>query len=117
MFLAGQGVFGRIRFTDGIYPEYDRAYLVVDVTVDKVGLINVSSVEGKEHKLLFPYNKEIKKHNPPFPRRSFAKLDSLLYISVSEMKDLRVLSGGIPLDSEELNSIIGRIINNTNKPP
>ena len=106
MFQAGQGIYGRIRFTDGTLPDYDRAYLVVTVSNDRIGVLNVSSVAGKESKLLYPTNKLINKYFPPFPKRSFVKLDSLVYVSVSEMSNIRTLSNGDLMDPAELNSIL-----------
>lgn len=106
MFLVGQGLYGKIKFVDGIIPQYDRAYLIVEVLTDSVGVLNVSSIAGKEHKLLFPTNKLINKHYPPFLRRSFVKLDSLVYITLAEASNARILDNGTPLDQAELYSIL-----------
>lgn len=106
MVRVGQGVLGRIRFQDGIFPEYLRTFLVVFVSTEQIGLINVSSVAGKEHKLLYPANKYLIKYNPPFKKESFVKLDSLTYISVSETTNLKTLCHGACLDTEELSKII-----------
>ena len=51
MIAIGQGLFGRVRFVDGEFPEYDRPYLVVCSDDDRVGILNVSSVTGKEARL------------------------------------------------------------------
>jgi len=110
MYLVGQGLYGKIQFSDGKFPQYDRAYLIVIVSDNNIGVLNISSVEGKEHKLLFPYNKEIKKHFPPFLLKSFIKLDSLVYISIAEAQKTRVLAAGNTLDKEELNSILSAMI-------
>jgi hypothetical protein len=109
-FLVGQGLYGKIKFADGALPAYDRMYLIVSVTSDEIGTINVSSLAGKEYKLLrFPHNKEIVRHNPPFPKRSFAKLDSLTHIPISDAQKMRVLAHGQTLDSTELRSILDGI--------
>jgi len=106
MFLIGQGLYGKIRFADGELPKYDRTYLVVEVSTDKIGVMNVSSVSGKVHKLLFPTNKLINKHYPPFLKKSFVKLDSLVYVTIAEASKALVLESGKPLDQAELNSIL-----------
>lgn len=106
MVKAGQGLLGRIPFTDGTMPLKPRPYLVVSVTSDTIGLLVVSTVRGKEHKLLFPTNREMNNYNPPFLQRSFAKLDSLQHIPVSRLSEFRVLQGGACLEQEELNAIL-----------
>lgn len=106
MFCVGQGIYGKARFADGQYPQYDRTYLVVSTTPDKIGILNISSTAGKEHKLLFPKNKHIKNYNPPFLKDSFAKLDSLIYVDAADMCNFRVLHHGDCLEKNELNEII-----------
>ena len=110
MFRVGQGLLGRVAFRDGGIPEYDRPYLIVYVSDTEIGLLNVSSVAGKESKLLYPTNRNIVKYNPPFRKSSFVKLDSLTYISHTEASAMQLLSGGLVLDQDELNLIIANII-------
>lgn len=109
MFRVGQGLLGRVAFRDGGIPEYDRPYLIVYVSDTEIGLLNVSSVAGKESKLLYPTNRNIVKYNPPFRKSSFVKLDSLTYITYVEASAMRVLSGGLALDQHELNSIVASV--------
>lgn len=52
---------------------------------DVVKMINVSSLKGKEHKLLFSSNIEINNY-PPLPVPSFEKIDTLYIIDY--FKDL-----------------------------
>lgn len=110
MLQIGQGVLGKARFVDGSYPQYPRTYLVVSVDTDKIGVLNVSSTAGKEHKLLFPANRSIIKYNPPFVKDSFVKLDSLTYITISEAGSFRALHNGDCLDGVELQAIISAIV-------
>lgn len=107
MVCVGQGICGKVRFVDGQFPQYDRTYLVVSATPEKIGILNISSTAGKEHKLLFPKNKHIKNYNPPFLKDSFVKLDSLVYVNVADMGNFRILHHGDCLDQNELNEIIG----------
>jgi hypothetical protein len=102
-------VLGRVRFIDGNMPAYDRTYIVVSVAPDHIKLLNVSSTKGKEHKLLFPYNEELKTYDPPFLKPSFIKLDSLVSVPESEWENLKILHGGACLDTVELNRIIHMI--------
>jgi len=106
MFLIGQGLYGKIRFVDGVFPAYDRTYLVVETYADKIGVLNVSSVKGKEYKLLFPTNKLINKHYPPFLLKSFVKVDSLVHVPNAEASKMLLLDNGNLLDSAELSKII-----------
>jgi len=105
MVEVGQGLFGRVQFPDGSMPSYGRPYIVISVDEENVGVLNVSSVAGKEHKLVFSTNKRLVKFNPPFLKASFVKLDSLTYISHDTAASLRVLDGGKKLDSRELQAI------------
>ena len=106
MVCVGQGICGKARFVDGQYPQYDRTYLVVSVTPEKVGILNISSTAGKEHKLLFPNNRHIKNYNPPFLKDSFVKLDSLVYVDAADICSFHVLHHGDCLEQNELNEII-----------
>lgn len=68
-------------------------------------MLNISTVAGKESKLLLVENKLINKHRPPFLKRSFVKLDSLTHISIQEAQAMRLLDNGQTLDAGELYSI------------
>ena len=109
-YQVGQALFGKIQFTDGATPQYPRPYLIVEITGDKIGVLNVSSVHGKEHKVLFATNRVLIKHFPPFPKGSFVKLDSLKYITSKEADSMRLMENGAVLDSAELKGVIENIL-------
>lgn len=109
MVAVGHGLYGKVRFVDGTMPEYSRTYLVVCVEQDRIGLLNVSSSKGKEHKLLFDTNNKIEKYQPPFLMPSFVKLDSLTFISHRDASSLRLLHNGDKLDREEIQQITAAI--------
>ena len=67
-FVEGNGVLGRIRFTDGAMPEYDRPYLVVSVFDDYIEVLNVSLIKGKEYKLAFKTNERLRR----FSKRAYS---------------------------------------------
>ena len=104
-FVEGNGVLGRIRFTDGAMPEYDRPYLVVSVFDDYIEVLNVSSIKGKEYKLAFKTSERLRSYNPPFLVPSFVKLDSLTKVMKKDWKNLKILNNGRILDENELNRI------------
>ena len=106
MLEIGQALFGIARFRDGKMASYKRPFLVVYVDSEKVGLLNVSSTAGKEHKLLYESNRRIINYNPPFKKDSFIKLDSLIYISVEEVNSFTLLCNGEKLNDHELNHIL-----------
>ena len=110
MVKVGQGILGKFPFKDGDFPAYRRTYIVVFVSDESIGLLNVSSVAGKEHKLLYPTNKHIEKYNPPFWKDCFVKLDSYVLIPVSQFYDYEILGGGACLDCNELQDILSSII-------
>ncbi len=105
MFEVGQGVKGKITFADGCSPLYVRVYLVVEVSTSEISILNISSTRGKEHKLLFPTNLEIKNYDPPFNEPSFVKLDSLIRVNSSEWGNLKIIRNGSKLSSDELEKI------------
>ena len=92
-------------------PKYKRPYLIVKVCVGYIEVLNISSTKGKEHKLLFPNNKEIKLYNPPLDKPSFVKLDSLTKVTENELKSMQVLSSGVCLNVKELRQIINLVYN------
>lgn len=104
-FLEGQGILGRITFVDGNVPEYDRTYLIVEVTTEYLVVLNVSSIRGKERKLAFPTNERLRSYNPPFLKPSFVKLDSLTRVPAKDWRNLRVLCAGKTIDACELQRI------------
>lgn len=104
-FAEGQGILGRIRFRDGEMPEYDRTYLLISVGPDYIEVLNVSTIRGKERKLLFPSNERLRSYRPPFLHPSFVKLDSLTRVPLSECGDLQILHSGKTLDLMELSRI------------
>lgn len=110
-FIAGQAFWGRIRFRDGEFPQYDRPYLVVGVDGEYLKILTASSVVGKEWKLTLPTNKEISKYDPPFPKRTFVKLDSLQRVHISDLSNISMSRGGRTLDAAELSKIINAIGN------
>lgn len=109
-FVAGQAFWGKIRFPDGTFPAYDRPYLVVGIDGDYIEILTVSSVAGKEWKLTLPSNKEIFNYNPPFPRRTFVKLDSLQKVHITNLSNVNIAKNGKTLDAVELSEIIKAII-------
>ena len=109
-FIIGQGILGKIRFNDGEIPSYKRTYLIVGTYADYIEVLNVSSTQGKEHKLLFKFNRKIIKHYPPFQKPSFVKLDSLIKVPTRDYQKLILLAQGKTLDKNELQDIIKNII-------
>ena len=105
MFAISQAILGRVSYINGENPDKDRVYLVVDVFSDGIEILDVSSVKGKEHKLFFTSNKEIKNYNPPFLKQSFVKLDTLRKIPIAQAGSLRLLAKGKVLDGNEMSII------------
>lgn len=108
-FCVGQAIIGKIPFPDGTFPEYDRPYLIVGVDGEYVEVLTVSTIKGKEWKLSLPENREIIKHDPPFPKSSFVKLDSLQRVHISNLSNVWISRNGGTLDKTELSEIINMI--------
>jgi hypothetical protein len=105
---VGQSVWAELPFPDGTMPDGIRPYLVVSVEDDRIGVLVVSSLHGKEHKLLMKSNYEIKNYKPPFNKPVFVKLDSLQYFPVESLSNLELGARGKPLDSDELQEILSK---------
>ncbi|QWU14455.1 hypothetical protein [Paenibacillus sophorae] len=76
---CGNGLWLKCFFANGNECGYPRPFLVISCneTTGTIQLLNVSSVLGKERKLLMDSNLQIMRHNPPFPDASFVKLDEV----------------------------------------
>ncbi|EOS7841261.1 hypothetical protein ED263_RS05430 [Enterococcus hirae] len=109
MVAVGEAYLGKISFVDGAKPLYSRPYLVVEILPDGVNVLNISSSKGKEQKLLYNSNYELKQYKPPFVKPSFAKLDSKKFISFEELQTLKLLHNGHKSNSSDLNNILQKI--------
>lgn len=106
-YQVGQGILAKIRFKDGIMPEYPRTYLVVEVGENYIKVLNVSSSEGKEQKLQKRSNEPLQCYEPPFKKPSFVKLDSLVRVD-NPPNNYIILHNGDKLNSQDLNNIIAK---------
>ena len=106
MTFHGLGLLLRLPFPDNNRLSNRRTFLVIEEDDLKIKLLNVSSIQGKEHKLMFESNKEIIKYKPPFNHRSMVKLDSLYEVEKCPELNNTVLCRSQPIDSSELQSII-----------
>ena len=104
-FVEGQGILGKIRFVDGELPEYNRTYLIINVTSEYIEVLNVSSIRGKERKLAFSTNERLRSFKPQFLKPSIVKLDSLTQVKRADWSELQVLHNGVTLDQGELDRI------------
>ena len=114
-FAAGQGILGRIPFANGSMPEYDRPYLVVSANDEYIEVLIISSIKGKERKLLFPSNERLKVYDPPFDKPSFVKLDSLTRVAKADWTEFKILRGAQTLDKTELSRILDLLKDFKNK--
>ncbi|MGM7414631.1 type II toxin-antitoxin system PemK/MazF family toxin [Lactococcus lactis] len=108
---VGQGILTKIKFKNGVVPKNPRPYLVVNVkSQNLIEIIDVSSTEGKEHKLLFPTNYSLSTFNPPFKKNSFVKLDSIRTVQLSELR-YNLLHKGECLNDYDLKMIQNKLNN------
>ena len=69
-------------------------------------LLNISSVAGKERKVLFDSNYLIKQYNPPFLKPSFAKLDAIYKVEVCSLLSKFILCEGNRLNNDEMAKLL-----------
>lgn len=91
----------------GNFPGDKKRYMLVvnyDDETNTLKMINVSSLKGKEHKLLYDSNIEIKNYFP-LPVPTFAKLDTIY--TIDNFDDLQnfVSFNGSKLNDDELSNI------------
>lgn len=92
---------------DGMATGNKKRYMLVINCDDEnniIEMINVSSVKGKEHKLLYDSNIEIKNYNP-LPVPTFAKLDTLY--TIDNFSDLSncISFNGTKINNSEITNI------------
>lgn len=102
-FVPGQVLLLKIRFAKGTVSKLARLLLIIEVTDNQIFALNVSTVQGKEHKLLFPSTCNIRKFNPPFDHASFVSFNELYAIELFDSFHPRVL--GQTVDVNELRTI------------
>lgn len=106
MLKAGCGVLLKLNFADGGICNKKRTFLVIDVSDKTAKLLNISSVRGKEWKLGIKSNKNINYFNPPFLKKSFAKLDALYIIPNENFIDDMILCNRRRMDPKQLQDVI-----------
>jgi hypothetical protein len=108
------------RFINGNPNIYPRPFLVIDAdsAQNTVSLLGVSSIKGKEHKLLYPSSIPLKAFNPPFDVPSYAKMHELYVCEYFKGLGVMVSPSGT-LNVTELQSIIDKfnIFKNENTVP
>lgn len=100
-----QALLLELDYADGGNHNKKRPYLIIDIVDNKILLLNISSVRGKEYKLGFASNKNIKKYKPPLIKLSFVKLDALYIIENNTNLQEFVLCNGRGMNPIELQEI------------
>jgi len=111
-FKIGQGVLAKIKYKDGFGTPKNRPYLIVGIDYEgcKIKILNVSTVQGKETKLVrYKTNIKLIKYNPPFIRESFVKIDSSQNVDFGQAEKFRLLCDGKVLAKSELDEILLRL--------
>ena len=108
---CGQAVLLKIPYPDGAPPDKKRPYLIVEVNSDAVGLLTVSSTEGKGGKLLYRSNYVLMDWFPPFKFPSFVKLDSFQRLPINAVLSQKLLAGGQTLSGVDLQNILAGMQN------
>lgn len=106
MIQAGNGIYLKLPyFADG-GTGYARPFLIIETNelLNQLLLLNVSTIQGKEHKLTISSNEILKNYFPPFKKPSFVKMD-VLY-TVEYFSDLnKLIFKSRLLNFSELNRI------------
>lgn len=90
---------------DGDFVSDKRRYMVITDDNEELEMINISSLKGKERKLMFPGN--IKLYNrEPFLAPSFAKIDTIYKIEYFPELEEFISFGGEKLNEEDFKTIL-----------
>lgn len=106
IFLPGQGLLIKGQFANGEYCKYERPFLIISVSNTTVSALNVSSLKGKEKKLMIASNKRIFPYKPPFILPSFVKLDELYHFELFPQLDQFLVMNGKGMPPESINNVI-----------
>ena len=108
MLSQGQCIVGCVPFKDGTASLYRRPYLVVyvDAGRQELHILNISSVAGKEHKLKFPTNIQLKHSMPPLTQASFVKIDSCQKISFQAAEKFKLMANGTLMHRDDLVAVM-----------
>lgn len=91
---------------DGIEENDNRRYMVVsNNNKDIIQMINISKVQGKEHKMFALGNKRLKDFTP-FKLPSFAKTDTLYTIEYFPELENYISFGGQKINEQDFNNIL-----------
>lgn len=112
--VEGHVIVLSLPFANGNPCTYKRPFLVIEKTNSILKLLNISSIEGKEHKLLFPSNVIIREYNPPLDYPSFLKLDELYVIDYFDELIRAIYKRRPPLNTNEFNRLLDRFSNYKN---
>lgn len=85
-----------------------------DVTNNRIEMINVSSIKGKEHKLIYNSNIIINNYHP-LPLPSFAKLDTMYLLDNFEELNKYIALEGKKMNGREFFNIIKQRFEYVNK--
>lgn len=102
----GIGLLLNLPYADGGMDSKQRPYLVIGKEDNSFMLLNISSVAGKERKVLFDSNYLIKQYNPPFLKPSFVKLDAIYKVEICSALNNFVLCGGNKLNAAEMVNLL-----------
>jgi len=109
-YKEGQALFIKLPFADGGEPHYPRPFLIVEARKKSVELLNISSLKGKELKVMrSTKNRIIKDYNPPFFKPSFVKLDALYIVEKNKKLKTTHMANGTSLSEDELQVIKNRL--------
>ncbi|MBC5626167.1 hypothetical protein H8S10_11935 [Clostridium sp. NSJ-49] len=106
MIELGQALNLKIGYADGGGANKNRPYLIIKKNENLVYALNVSSIKGKSHKVLYDSNIVINRYNPPFRMKSMVKMDSLYIIPTVEGLENCLFAEGKKLNSYDLDYII-----------
>lgn len=106
MIKKGNGLLLKLNYADGEICIKKRTFLVIDKIDGMLYLLNVSSINGKSHKVGFRSNKQINRFRPPFIKASMVKCDALYVVPEDILLEQFRLDNGRAINPIELQEIM-----------
>jgi len=108
--VEGHVLVLNLPFANGTPCKYKRPFLVINKYDNILELLNVSSIKGKEKKLLYPSNEKIKKYFPPLDYPSFIKKDELYIIDSFPELASSIYKRRDPIQTTELSRLVEKYL-------
>lgn len=105
MISEGHSLLLKIGYADGGEADKFRPFLIVKSKDELLYALNITSLRGKEHSVLYNNNLVINRYRPPFKHKSMVKLSAIYVLPKINGLEKCLLCGGDKINSLEIKYI------------